>query len=286
MDDASKKLEKLKETILKDYPRMDLDSKFSFSCHPGVSCFNLCCSDVNIFLTPYDVLRMKRRLGITSTEFMNRFTALPIDKNQRFPVILFRMRDDDTKKCHFVDDEKGCTIYEDRPWACRMYPLGLASPKEGEAGGQDFYFLLQEEVCKGHEENRELTVRDWIKDQGVAEYDEMGRDYKDLTLHDFFEKGGQLNAQQMEMFYTACYDLDKFRRFVFESSFLKRFKVDEETLATMKTEDEALLKFASRWLCYCLFGEDTLEVVDKTPRGKTALEETEKNGSGEERPKG
>lgn len=285
MDDATKKLQKLKETVLKEYPRMNLDSKFNFSCHPGISCFNLCCSDVNIFLTPYDVLRLKTRLGISSTEFMDKFTALPIDKNQRFPVILFRMRDDESKKCHFVDDDKGCTVYEDRPWACRMYPLGLASPKEGEAGDQDFYFLLQEDVCKGHQEDRAFTVREWIENQGVAEYDEMGKDYKDLTLHDFFEKGGQLNAQQMEMFYTACYDLDKFRRFVFESSFLERFKVEEETLKAMEKEDEALLKFGFRWLRYCLFGENTLKVVDKTPRGKKAQEEAEKKGPGDRKPK-
>ena len=55
--------EKLKRAVLDEYPRMDLDSTFKFSCHPKVSCFNQCCRDVNIFLTPYDVLRMKKRLA-------------------------------------------------------------------------------------------------------------------------------------------------------------------------------------------------------------------------------
>ena len=62
--DEMEKLRNLKETVLKEYPRMNLDSTFRFSCHPGVACFNRCCADVNIFLTPYDVLRMKNRLGI------------------------------------------------------------------------------------------------------------------------------------------------------------------------------------------------------------------------------
>ena len=62
---------------------------------------------------------------------MGHFTAMPIDKNQQYPVILFRMKDAEGKPCPFVDEEKGCSIYEDRPWSCRMYPLGLASPKEG-----------------------------------------------------------------------------------------------------------------------------------------------------------
>jgi len=272
--DELEKLKNLKETVLKEYPRMDLNSKFTFSCHPGVACFNKCCADVNIFLTPYDVLRMKNRMGISSSEFMNKYTALPIDKNQKFPVVLFSMRDEESKKCHFVDDEKGCTIYEDRPWACRMYPLGLASPKEGATDlDEDFYFLLKEDVCLGHSEAQEYTVKEWLTNQGVTEYDEMGREYKDVTLHDFFDTGGELSGQQMEMFYTATYNLDEFKRFIFESSFLERFRVEEETLAAIKKNDEDLLKFGFRWLRYCLFGEKTMTVIDKEPKGKKAKED-------------
>lgn len=269
MSEEMKNLERLKETVLKEYPRMNIDSTFKFSCHPQISCFNKCCADVNIFLTPYDVLRMKNRLGISSSEFMNKFTAMPIDRNQRFPVILFRMNDAQGKTCHFVDQEKGCSIYEDRPWSCRMYPLGLASPKEGNAeGDSDFYFLMEEDICKGHGENQEFSVREWLANQGIDEYDAKGREFKEITLHDFFEKGGQLNSQQMEMFYTACYDLDKFREFVFDTSFLERFAVEDETVKAMKEDDEVLLGFGFRWLRYCLFGEPTLTVKDETPRGK------------------
>ena len=39
---------------------------FGFTCHPGVPCFNSCCADVNIVLTPFDVLRLARRLGMTT----------------------------------------------------------------------------------------------------------------------------------------------------------------------------------------------------------------------------
>ena len=36
--------------------------KFSFACHPDVPCFTKCCSDLDLALTPYDVLRLKNRL--------------------------------------------------------------------------------------------------------------------------------------------------------------------------------------------------------------------------------
>jgi len=50
-----------------------------------------------------------------------------MDKNLQYPVILLQMRDNEKKSCPFVTAE-GCSVYPDRPWACRMYPLGLASP--------------------------------------------------------------------------------------------------------------------------------------------------------------
>ena len=80
LENKMNELETLKKTILEQFPRLDEDAKFTFSCHPGVSCFNQCCSDVNIFLTPYDVLRLKNRLGISSQEFLDKYTQLVADR--------------------------------------------------------------------------------------------------------------------------------------------------------------------------------------------------------------
>ena len=73
----------LQEQILQDRPRMGPDDTFRFGCHPGVSCFNHCCSDVNIFLSPYDVLRMRKRLGMGSGEFLEKHVILPVQKDMR-----------------------------------------------------------------------------------------------------------------------------------------------------------------------------------------------------------
>mgnify|MGYP003572990922 CR=1 FL=1 len=78
--------EQLRERILADSPRLGLDDTFEFSCHPGISCFNQCCADVNIFLSPYDVLRMKKRLSVPSTEFLDTYTRLPGPKGRAAPA--------------------------------------------------------------------------------------------------------------------------------------------------------------------------------------------------------
>lgn len=250
---------RMKEAILKDWPRMKADDDFRFACGPNLPCYNRCCADVNIVLTPYDILRLKNRLEISSEEFLEKYTLLPFTKEQRLPVVLLRMNDDEGKTCPFVR-EAGCSVYEDRPWACRMYPVGAASPKDEEQQGPAFYFLVKDEVCKGFEQARTWTVREWMKNQGVDEYDELGELFKEITLHDYFQKGGVLDPKRMEMYHTVCCDLDRFRRFVFKSSFLEKFEVDEATVEKMRDDDIELLKFGFRWLKFCLFREPTMTV--------------------------
>jgi Fe-S-cluster containining protein len=258
LEDSRRELE---ERILKDAPRLGPDDKFKFACHPGVSCFNKCCGDVNIFLSPYDVLRMKNRLGMRSSDFLDKYALLPVQKDMKTPVVVLRMNDDEAKSCPFLTDE-GCGIYSDRPWPCRMFPVGMAAQKDTPDGwrGERFYFLLQEDVCEGFDEPREWSIREWLESQGIDEYDFWGEGFKELTLHEFFENDGVLSPEKMHMLFTACYDIDKFREFVFGSTLLQRFDVDEDFVDEMRTDDEALLRFAFLWVRFSLFGEPTVKL--------------------------
>ena len=261
-------MDQLKRTILEQYPRLGVKDVFQFACHRNVSCFNDCCADVNIFLTPFDIIRLKNRLGITSGELLEKYTVSPFDQKQKYPVILLKMRDDEKQRCPFVTDE-GCRVYEDRPWPCRMYPMGLASPKEGSTE-EEFYFLMKEPVCKGFAESKTQTVAEWQAEQGVTEYDGLGRLYKEITLHEFFEKGGQLAPEKMEMFHLVCYDIDKFRRFIFESTFFDKFIVPENVKEKLEADDVELFKFGLQWLRFSLFGEKTMLIKDDVLAAKAS----------------
>jgi len=255
----------MKEHIMADYERLSRDDSFSFDCHPGISCFNNCCGDVNIVLTPYDIIRLKRRLGISSTEFLARYTIKPFTAEQKFPLVLLKMDPDkENKPCPLVTD-KGCSVYEDRPWPCRMYPVGVASARTGDdPDGPEFYFLMSEDQCEGFKEEKGWTIGEWMENQGVAPYDEMGGPFRELTLHPFFRKGNNLNPHQMEMFHLVCYDIDRFRDFVFKSKFLECYDVDEEVQASVKEDDVALLRFGYEWLKTCLFAENVVKLRAET----------------------
>ena len=48
--------------------------KFRFRCHKDISCWTNCCHNTNLFLMPYDILRLKKRLGLDSLLFLDTHT--------------------------------------------------------------------------------------------------------------------------------------------------------------------------------------------------------------------
>lgn len=254
------------ENICNDDNRLKLTDSFKFTCKKSLPCFNKCCADINIVLTPYDIIRLKQRLKITSQELLNTYTVIPFNKQQKLPVVLIKMLDDENKICPFLG-EQGCTVYEDRPWACRMYPVGLAA-HESNNKHEEYYFLLKEDGCEGFNEQREITIQDWIKEQEIEPYNKMGELFNSITMHKAMLAGKDLEPGQMEMFFLVCYNLDKFRKFIFESSFLSKFKLSSARQKKMKTDDIELLKFGYDWLKFSLFNEKTIDIKEDILKAK------------------
>lgn len=251
------------EAILRDCARLGPDDRFNFECGKHLDCFTRCCADVAIVLAPYDVLRMKRALGMDSSEFLRRYTISPFTKDQKIPTVLLKM-DPQGGACPFVS-AAGCQVYASRPWACRMYPLGVAEPRNASPADHAFHFLVQEELCHGHGQGSGRAVREWIDCQGLEEYDAANASFKALMLDEGWDQGPALMPQQMDMYYTACYDLDRFRRFVFETRFLELFHVDESRVEAMRTDDEELLEFGIQWLRFSLLRQRTMKMRRSAP---------------------
>ena len=259
--------------FLRGERRLADDETFPFMCHPGVPCFDKCCGDVNIILTPLDVLQLSRRLGIGTREFLEEWTLNPITKDLHLPVVMLKMKDEEGRRCPLLGD-KGCSVYEHRPWACRMYPLGMALPPA--RAGEDpepVFLVFEEDFCEGrHQEScTRWTAEAWRRDQGVAERDELEVGLRELVSHPWFIGGRRLDPRRMQMFYMACYDLDSFRSFVFDTSFRERFELEPDIVHKLGADDEALLRFSFRWLRFALFAEPTMRLrhAEEAPRGKS-----------------
>ncbi len=87
--------------------------------------------------------------------------------------------------------------------------------------------------------------------------------FKEIAFHDFFDQGKVLTPQKVEMFFLACYNLDRFKDFIKDTTFLKRFEIDEDRLAKITEDDEELLKFGFEWVKFSLFGEKTVKIKNQ-----------------------
>lgn len=235
------------------------ESRFKFFCHRDLSCFNKCCMDTTMFLTPYDIIRMKNALKLPSEEFLAKYTTTLIKEDGGFPAVVVKMRDDENKSCPFVTQE-GCSIYQDRPWSCRSYPLQPQSSKDTDRFGKEFYSIMKWPFCQGFNEDKEWTVEEWKENQGLNNYNEVDALFKEITLNDNLTKEEILNEDIQKMFYMACYDIDRFREFVFESKFLKIFDIEPEIIEKIKKDDVELLKLGFKWLKFGLIDRNALKI--------------------------
>lgn len=234
--------------------RLGPNSRFSFLCHKGVSCFTYCCRGIKLPLTPYDIIRLKNRLKLSSEDFLAMYTEPQLLEKTDLPMVTLRLMDDEQKSCPFVRDD-GCLVYSDRPTTCRYYPLGVAalSHKENK-DGEDFFFLVKEPHCRGFQEEKEWRVEEWREDQEVKIRDEINAGWTDLLVRKrSFPATIKLAEPSKKMFFLASYNIDKFKEFVFSSSFLNRYDIPEETILKIKDDEIALLKFAVSWLKWVLF---------------------------------
>ncbi len=259
--------------------KLTLDSPLKFRCHPGVRCFTACCGGIKIILTPYDILQLTKRLGLLAHEFLHQFTQPTYLENTDMPGVMIKLREEDNK-CPFVTPD-GCTVYTDRPTACRYYPVGMADFHEGgtrDAVGNEnisleekFFFLVREDHCKGFEEDKEWTIREWRADQGVDIRDEMNKEWLRLVMRrKSFGQQATLSEQAKRMFFMASTDIATFRRFVLESSFLDTYEIDEETINKIKEDDVELMLFSFKYLAATLFGAKVLKIKEEKVKAKIA----------------
>ncbi len=240
--------------------QLDGKAKIQFRCHKDVECFNECCRQADIPLTSYDVIRLKGHLGISSTEFLKEYTYPFEMDNDRLPGIKLRHQGN-TTTCMFMNDE-GCGVYENRPMACRYYPVGhLSLRKQDVNDEEEHYFLVKEPYCKGHEEDRELTIDEYRQEQQVVDFDKNSHMYRRMILKK--KSGGPaigtLSKNSLSFYFMATYDIDRFRDFVLSEGFERVYDIPEDELVEAIKDDMLLLELGDKIMRQVFFGEQLVK---------------------------
>lgn len=239
--------------------RLAENEEFSFDCYPGIACFNRCCHHLNLFLYPYDVIRLKNRLGISSDRFIDRYVDVVLRPGSFFPEVLLKMSDEGKRPCLFLTPT-GCEVYPDRPDTCRKFPLEQGIIHNAKAAAPErVYFFRPPDFCLGPQQATLRTPAAWNDQADDAFYDHMTLQWaalRGLLEDDPWDNEGP-EGRRAKMTFMACYNIDGFREFVFKSSFLKRYKVKSALQKKIRKDDGELLKFAFDWVKFFLWAAQT-----------------------------
>ena len=233
---------------------------FHFHCHPEVACYLTCCHRVEMYLYPYDVIRLKNRLGLHSAEFMHRHARIGQGSHPYFPAVMLNMADQEGYPCPFLR-KNGCSVYRDRPSACRTYPLERAVEwLPDKRLLRPHYFMTHHPYCKGHGEQRTYTIEQWERDQNIVEYNLMNDLWARVDA--FFAtnpwEGEGAGGPRQRLAFMVCYNIDDFRTYVSQHNLLSGFRLSKDERRRIKRDDGELLKFGFRWLQHVLGGRSTL----------------------------
>lgn len=237
-------------------PEIAPEEKFRFACGPELPCFNRCCAQVSLPLTPYDVLRLSRNLDLPSAEFLSLYTGRRPEPETGFFSFHLRMLDTPRAPCPFVRSS-GCSVYQDRPGACRFYPLGRGARLSRE-GIAERFFMIREEYCRGFEAGPERSAQEWFAGQGLKPYNYFNDRYMRL-LSLVAASGSPLDGRLAAMAVLCLWQIDRFREFIIGMDLFSRLDLDAglQSLCLQESAagNEACLDFGLAWLELAIFGE-------------------------------
>jgi len=113
---------------------------------------NCCTNGPHIILNPYEIALLCKAAGMSYEDLLD---IVETDRVNGFPLVMLP-RD---PACHFWTD-KGCRIYEARPLACRLFPLGRVFES-----GHSYIVLPDRNRCTGLVPAPARTLADYLREQ-------------------------------------------------------------------------------------------------------------------------
>jgi uncharacterized protein len=122
-----------------------------------------CCREKQIQVDPYEIARLARRLGKTTTEF--RISCTENGQGNH-------LKRDEDGSCVFLG-EQGCTVYSDRPLVCRIYPLG----RNVTADGTEHWLHVTPHPQTEGVYSRDGTIGEFVTSQDAGPFMKYGDRY-------------------------------------------------------------------------------------------------------------
>lgn len=195
--------ERLK-TIAENYDKMKIgpDETFRFGCK---ECGKCCIHREDILLSPNDLFRAAKELGLSVVGFYQQYCEGYIGQDSRIPIIRL-LPQGSVRRCPLLKDHH-CMIHKAKPSVCAMFPLGrgVALKKDKAPEEQDIkiQYILQPPICGDRSETH--TVREWLASFGMEVDDPIFLQWQQfiMTAHDAIaELEKKLPKEEMRRFWN------------------------------------------------------------------------------------
>ena len=207
--------------------------RFEFACkRTGVCCKNFTSND-RIIIEPYDVLRLCRKLKISTGRFMKVYADLILDDNIHFPIALLKYKGNSARnKCHFLRSY-GCSIYEDRPLRCRLYPLGRILHD-----GKSYFIHINNCSCEESDAYAAWSAQEWIDNSNAEEYLEYQGYISEVYSYADWETFRNLDIDKKLALGETLYHIHEFPETI---PVISRPVSDKEIMSSLKYRVEEFL---------------------------------------------
>jgi len=115
-----------------------------------------CCQGKIIQVNPYEIARLAARIGMTGASFRAQCTEDGAGAH---------LKRDENDRCIFLN-AAGCSVHEDRPLVCRLYPLG----RRVAADGTEEWVHVEPHPLSEGEYHKNGSIADFLAAQGAAPY--------------------------------------------------------------------------------------------------------------------
>lgn len=124
-----------------------------------------CCHGVGelFALTPYDVYEITKSLNKSFDDLIDDKLEIIVEDKINLPHLKMY---GENERCSFLNAEDRCSIHDNRPNVCRLFPLGRVYEKD------DFKYFLQTDACKKPKLGK-MKVKKWIKIDNYKENKEF-----------------------------------------------------------------------------------------------------------------
>lgn len=194
-----------------------LNDMVKAGCNDCKDCHK-CCTGMgsSICLDPLDIHRLVGSTGMNFEELL----LQKIELNMVEGIILPNIKMDDKDECPFLNETGRCSIHQDRPGMCRIFPLARVYEDNS------FKYILQVHECK-MEPKTKVKVDKWIAVDKLSQNQSFINDWhyflKAVTKK--LENENEEGIKRVDMFILNMFYLTPFRKDIdFYESFNERLK--------------------------------------------------------------